>query len=170
VPELAGYASLRREVAYGTNSRIDLLLESADRARCFVEVKSTTLREGDAGLFPDAVTERGKKHLTELARVARAGERAVQLFLVSRSDVRRFRPADAIDPAYGEALRGAARAGVEVLAYATRVGPRAFELGARLLVEEIDADSASSGPPPRGSRRPGAAPGSRRGSPLEGTR
>src|SRR6185436_13653086 len=116
VPELAGYARLRREVPYGRGSRIDLLLEDERRGTCHVEVKCTTYREGSTALFPDAVTERGTRHLGELARLARAGKRAVQFFFVSRADVELFRPADAIDPEYGRALRRAAAAGVEVLA------------------------------------------------------
>jgi len=69
VPELAGYAEHRREVPCGRSSRIDLLLADPRRARCFVEVKCTTYAEGTTALFPDAPTERGKKHLGELARV-----------------------------------------------------------------------------------------------------
>jgi sugar fermentation stimulation protein A len=135
VPELAGYARLRREVRYGRGSRIDLLLEDDERGACHVEVKSTTLIEGGAALFPDAVTERGTKHLHELARLARAGKRAVQLFFVSRADVEVFRPADSIDPAYARALRRAAAAGVEVLAYAARVEARRLELLRALPVD-----------------------------------
>jgi sugar fermentation stimulation protein A len=138
VPALAGYAELRREVAYGRGSRIDLLLDDPARGTCHVEVKSTTLAEDGAALFPDAVTERGTKHLGELARLARAGRRAVQFFFVSRADVERFRPADAIDPVYGRALRRAVDAGVEVLAYTTRVEARRLEL-LRPLVLELDA-------------------------------
>jgi len=135
VPELAGYARLRREVPYGRGSRIDLLLEDERRGTCHVEVKCTTYREGSTALFPDAVTERGTRHLGELARLARAGKRAVQFFFVSRADVELFRPADAIDPEYGRALRRAAAAGVEVLAYATRVEARRLELLRPLAVE-----------------------------------
>jgi sugar fermentation stimulation protein A len=121
LPELAGYASVRPEVKYGTGSRIDLLLEDEGRPPCYVEVKNTTLAEDGAGLFPDAVTARGLKHLGELVEVVRQGARAVQFFFVSRNDVDRFRPADAIDPAYSAALREAAAAGVEVVAYAVHV-------------------------------------------------
>jgi len=128
VPELAGYAAQRREVAYGRGSRIDLLLEDPERGSCHVEVKSTTLAEDGVGLFPDAVTERGTKHLGELARLARRGQRAVQFFFVSRADVEVFRPADRIDPVYGRALRRAAAAGVEVLAWTVRVQARKLEL------------------------------------------
>lgn len=135
VPELAGYADLRREVAYGRGSRIDLLLADEARGTCHVEIKSTTLVADGVALFPDAVTERGTKHLAELTRLARAGQRAVQFFFVSRADVEGFRPADAIDPVYGRALRRAAAAGVELVAYATRVEARRLELLGPLAVE-----------------------------------
>ena len=132
IPQLAGYATLRREVPYGEKSRIDLLLEGPPQAgpngghpsgqRCLVEVKNLTLRTDDGmGAFPDAVTARGKRHLEELAACAAAGDRAVQLFLVPRTDVAAVRPADEIDPAYAGALRLAVAAGVEVLAVQARV-------------------------------------------------
>jgi sugar fermentation stimulation protein A len=135
VPELAGYAGLRREVPYGRGSRIDLLLEDDQRGTCHVEVKSTTLVEGRVALFPDAVTERGTRHLQELARLARRGQRAVQFFCVNRADVELFRPADDIDPHYGRALRRAAAAGVEILAWSVRVSARRLELQRPLPVE-----------------------------------
>ncbi len=145
VPALAGYPQRRREVPYGRASRIDLLLEDARGRRCFVEVKSTTYAEGEVALFPDAVTARGTKHLDELARVARRGERAVQFFFVARTDVALFRPADAIDPTYGRALRRAAAAGVELHAWTARVTARRLELG-RPLPIELTAPGASAGP------------------------
>ena len=132
---LRGYAEARREVAYGNGSRIDVLLTKADGSRCYVEVKNTTLAEGRIALFPDAVTERGLKHLRELVEVVRQGHRAVQLFFVSRGDVTRFRPADEIDPAYGEGLREAADAGVEILAYRARVEPLELAIDRKLKVE-----------------------------------
>jgi sugar fermentation stimulation protein A len=135
VPGLTGYDRVRREVKYGKNSRIDVLLEADDGRSCYVEVKSTTLAEGKFGLFPDAVTERGRKHLGELADVVRAGGRAVQFFLVGRSDVTAFRPADHIDEKYGIALREAAEVGVELMAYDTKVGTRTCELGSPLPIE-----------------------------------
>ncbi len=116
VPELAGYESRKREVRYGRNSRIDLLLERGGE-RCFVEVKNCTLMDGGVACFPDAVTSRGLKHLQELREQVRAGARAVMFFLIQRMDARRFAPADGIDPDYGRELRRAAEAGVEVLAY-----------------------------------------------------
>lgn len=132
VPALRGYDSLRREVKYGKNSRIDVLLEKESGERCYVEVKSTTLARGKRALFPDAVTERGRKHLGELADMVRAGHRAVMFFCVSREDVAGFSPADDIDPAYGRTLREVVEQGVEVLAYGTRVTPDRFELGRKL--------------------------------------
>ena len=127
VPELAGYDRLRREVRVGS-SRIDLLLEREEQ-RCYVEVKSATLRLGPrlAG-FPDAVTERGRRHLDELVRLVGAGHRAVLFFTVNRTDAHAMAPADGIDPLYGATLRYALQAGVEVLAYRTRISPRGVKI------------------------------------------
>lgn len=133
IPELAGYDSQRREVKYGEGSRIDLLLERGEEL-CYVEVKSTTLAEGDLARFPDAKTERGRKHLEELARMVDEGHRAVIFFCISRGDVERFAPADDIDPKYGETLRRVVEHGVEALAYTTVVEPDSFEMGKRLPI------------------------------------
>lgn len=138
IPELTGYDTARREVKYGQNSRIDLLLERETGERCYVEVKNTTLARGTTALFPDAKTARGLKHLGELADMVREGHRAVQFFLVSRDDVEAFAPADDIDPAYGEGLREAAAAGVELLAYSTHATPSSLEL-VRALPVGLDA-------------------------------
>ncbi|HVS17099.1 MAG TPA: DNA/RNA nuclease SfsA [Planctomycetota bacterium] len=135
IPELAGYDEARREVKYGENSRIDLLLsKQRSQKLCYVEVKNTTLAEGRSALFPDAVTSRGLKHLGELTSMVAQGHRAVQFFFVSRDDVRCFAPADEIDPAYCAALRVAAEAGVEVLAYSARVTPDTLDVARRLEV------------------------------------
>ena len=134
VAGLTGYTSARREVRYGENSRIDVLLESPELPPCYVEVKNTTYAVGDAAMFPDAVTERGRKHLHEMTRMVRQGARAVQFYFVSRGDVTHFRPAQAIDPEYSDALAEAVAAGVEVLAYSTRVTPRTLELAQSLPV------------------------------------
>lgn len=120
VPGFTG-DGLRREVPYGKNSRIDLLLTEPNGRPCYVEVKSTTLTDGEIAFFPDAVTERGRKHLSELARLARRGVRAVQFFFVSRNDAQSLQPADTIDRVYGKALRRAVRAGVEVHAWSACV-------------------------------------------------
>lgn len=135
VPALVGYANAKREVKYGTNSRIDVLLEDDKKGLCYVEVKNTTLVDGDVAMFPDAVTSRGLKHLGELTEVVRQGHRAVQFFFVSRNDVTSFRPADDIDPAYCKGLREAAAAGVEVIAYAVSVKRDSIELAHELKVD-----------------------------------
>lgn len=118
VPALRGYDSVRAEVKYGEHSRVDLLLESGDRPRCWVEVKNVTLLERPGlASFPDAVTTRGTKHLRELMNVVAQGERGVLFFHVPRGDAGKVRPADAIDPVYGQTLREAAAAGVEIMAW-----------------------------------------------------
>lgn len=131
--ELQGYPILRREVRYGECSRIDLLLEGP-AGRCFVEVKSVTLVEDGRALFPDAETERGRKHLRELIQVVADGDRGVILFIVQRSDGHSLSPADAIDPRYGQLLRQAVGQGVEALAYRAVVGTDEIRLGERLPV------------------------------------
>ena len=114
-------------------SRIDLLLEGP-AGRCYVEVKNVTLVEGDRALFPDAVTTRGQKHLNELMRVVREGERGVIFFTVQRGDGESVSPADAIDPEYGRLLRLALDSGVEALAYRAAVSPEEIRLKERLPV------------------------------------
>lgn len=123
---------LRREQKYGENSRIDVLLESPSGQKCFIEVKNVTLREGDAALFPDAVTERGTKHLRELAAQARGGHRAVMFYLAQRADCTHFAPAAHIDPTYAAALKEAMADGLEVLAYTCTVTPTAIEIATPL--------------------------------------
>ncbi|MGY5958417.1 DNA/RNA nuclease SfsA [Kosakonia sp. BK9b] len=118
VPELAGYSVLKSEVKYGAErSRIDFLLQADDRPNCYIEVKSVTLAEQQAGYFPDAVTLRGQKHLRELMSVAANGDRAVILFAVLHSSVEHFSPARHIDEEYARLLNDAQRQGVEILAY-----------------------------------------------------
>jgi sugar fermentation stimulation protein A len=118
IAELNGYASLRREVRYGKNSRVDFLLEAPARPPCYVEIKNVHLmRKAGLAEFPDAVTKRGTKHLAELSDMVATGSRAVMLFLIQIGSARRFTLARDIDPAYGEAFDAARRAGVEAIAY-----------------------------------------------------
>jgi sugar fermentation stimulation protein A len=122
VPALAGYASVRPEVRTGAGSRIDFLLSGPGLPGAWVEVKNVHLRR-QPGLaeFPDSVTARGAKHLGELAALARAGARAVMLYLVQRTDCDRFRLAADLDPSYAAAFSAARAAGVEALAHACRI-------------------------------------------------
>ena len=136
IPGLAGYRQIRSEVKYGSeNSRIDLLLTTEDRPDCFVEIKNVTLGEGTEGNFPDAVTERGRKHLRELMTVAAQGQRAVLFFCVQHTGVNQVKPADHIDPAYGKQLREAAQSGVEVMAWRWCLSARGAELDCLLPVD-----------------------------------
>ncbi|HMX16367.1 MAG TPA: DNA/RNA nuclease SfsA [Rhodocyclaceae bacterium] len=135
VPPLAGYQRIRPEVRYGEGSRIDLLLEAGGRPPCWVEVKNVTAAVADGiGHFPDAVTERGAKHLREMSVRVAAGDRAMLVFCVQRSDVAEVRPADHIDPAYGRALRTALASGVEAIALGAEVSPAAISLVRQLPV------------------------------------
>ncbi|VVO10981.1 Sugar fermentation stimulation protein A [Pseudomonas fluorescens] len=131
ITELNGFTGLKREVAYGQeNSRIDFRLDYPG-GPAFVEVKSVTLGFDSLAIaaFPDAVTQRGAKHLRELACLARDGIRAVQLYCVNLTGIEAVRPAREIDPVYAAALREAVASGVEVLAY-----------GVRLTAEEVCID------------------------------
>ncbi len=136
ITELNGFTALKREVPYGQEkSRIDFRLEYPQGA-AYVEVKSVTLGfDGSAvAAFPDAVTQRGAKHLRELAHLAREGVRAVQLYCVNLSGIDAVRPAVEIDAGYAAALREAKAAGVEVLAYGARVTPQEMIIDRRLDV------------------------------------
>lgn len=148
IQALRGYRDIRSEVRYGDEkSRIDLLLSGHDQAPdCYVEVKNVTLAEGDAAYFPDAVSTRGTKHLRELMSMVRQGYRACLCFCVQREDVDHVRPADHIDAVYGETLRQALAAGVEVLAYQAQVTPTAISLTRALPV--VCAEPRESGAVP----------------------
>lgn len=136
INELNGFTGLKREVPYGQeNSRIDFRLDYPG-GPAYVEVKSVTLGfDGCAvAAFPDAVTQRGAKHLRELASLAREGVRAVQLYCVNLSGIEAVRPAEEIDPGYAVALREAVAAGVEVLAYGVRLTAQEVSIDRRLEV------------------------------------
>ena len=122
VEALADYPETRREVKYGQNSRIDLLLECAVKGRCYVEVKNVHLsRRHGLAEFPDSVTDRGAKHLREMSDMVRQGHRAVMVYLVQRADSKKFALARDIDPAYGAAFDAATAAGVEAIAVRCRL-------------------------------------------------
>ena len=135
IPELAGYAEIRPEVLFpvqgantnpstgaGRASRFDFLLTGGRRRKpCYLEVKSVTMMRAGDYEFPDAPTERGRRHLRDLMAARAAGYRAVLLFLIQRSDGRRLRMAEDIDPEYARLAFAARRAGVELIAYGTRI-------------------------------------------------
>ena len=130
LPEFVRYDNIRREVTYG-ESRLDLALAGTE-GTCFIETKSVTLVEDGTGLFPDAPTSRGRKHMGSLSKAAALGHRAAVVFVVQREDAEAMAPNDAADPEFGLALRKAVQGGVEVYAYRCRV-----TLGGVLLAEQI---------------------------------
>jgi sugar fermentation stimulation protein A len=133
IPELSGYASIRREVNYGQASRIDFLLEDPERGRCWLEVKNCHLRrEGTLAEFPDCVAARSLKHLGELEAMVAEGDRAAMLFVIQRTDCDAFAACHDLDPAYARGLEKAAAAGVEVLCYDCDISPQAIRIARRL--------------------------------------
>ena len=133
LPQFRDYPQLHREVPF-TESRLDLMLEGP-RGRCYVETKSVTLVVDGVGLFPDAPTTRGVKHLGSLAKAVAAGHRAAVVFVVQREDAQSVAPHDQADPQFGGALRRAVAAGVEAFAYRCRVTPQEITLAEELPVE-----------------------------------
>ena len=143
---LAAYGTVRPEVKYGENSRIDFLMTEKGLPDAYVEVKSATLSR-TAGLveFPDSVTARGAKHLAELAQMARSGHRAILLYLVQRTDCTAFSVAADIDPAYAAAFASAGGAGLETLVIGTRISPKGVALAEPLaLIDRPDWHLAES--------------------------
>jgi sugar fermentation stimulation protein A len=122
---LAGYETMRREVKYGRNSRVDILLSGGGRPDTYVEVKNVHLmRKPGVAEFPDSVTERGAKHLAELADMVEAGHRAVMVYLVQRTDCTVLSLAADLDPGYASAFAAAARRGVEAVVIGCSISPK----------------------------------------------
>lgn len=133
IPELSGYATLKRECKFGTeNSRVDFVLCDTQGLDCYVEVKSVTLLEGEQGYFPDAVSLRGQKHLRELTAVRKQGKRAVLLFCVQHSGIDSVTVANHIDHLYGAELINALANGVEVMAYSTIISSEKILINQRI--------------------------------------
>ncbi len=133
IPELTGYTVHRREVRFGEASRVDFLLTHPDRPPCWLEVKNCHLRrEGSLAEFPDCVAARSARHLRELTARVAAGDRAVQLFIIQRTDCDRFAACADLDPAYAAGLSAAAGAGVEVLCYGCDIGVGEIRIARRL--------------------------------------
>ena len=138
VAEFTEYDSLKREVKYGENSRIDILLQSSNLPDCYLEVKSVTLKRPENGNnlaeFPDSVTVRGTKHLQELSRQVANGKRAAMFYLVQREDCNRLSIAGDIDPNYANAFIAARKAGVEMLCYGCSISPEAIKIRRKLEI------------------------------------
>jgi sugar fermentation stimulation protein A len=141
LPEVAGYGTIRPEVAIGT-SRLDAAFDGP-AGRLWVEAKNVTLVEEEVAYFPDAVTQRGQKHLTELMKLAEAGDRVACFYLVQRPDARCFGPADFIDPDFARLFEDALRTGVEVWPYRATLSTSGIALGERLPLSGAIPSSAS---------------------------
>ncbi|ARE41459.1 Sugar/maltose fermentation stimulation protein [Rhodovulum sp. P5] len=141
IPELASYSGIRAEVKYGQRSRVDFLLTEPGLPQTYVEVKNVHLRRTDDWAeFPDSVTTRGARHMEELAAMVAAGHRSVLVYLVQRTDCRRFRLAGDIDPAYAKACREAHDAGVQILCHGTKIGTDGIDMADAI---EVHLDPAS---------------------------
>ncbi len=137
IPELRDYTAIRREVKYGTNSRVDFLLEGPRRPPCYLEVKNVHLmRKARHAEFPDCLTERGAKHLDALATVAAGGQRAVTLYIIQIASADRFSVAKDIDPAYAAAFERARARGVEALAWRCTVNTDGIDIAAPVPIVE----------------------------------
>lgn len=132
ISELQGYVSLKPEQKYGQNSRIDILLEN-EKQKCFVEVKSVSLKINDYLAFPDSVTSRGTKHLNELYDMVKDGHRAVMLYIIQRTDNLPFRLACEIDKKYCEAFNEVTNKGVEVLVYQSNIDLENISIDKKIL-------------------------------------
>ena len=135
VPELSGYEKVDREVKVSAHSRIDMALDAADRRRCFVEIKNFSLVDNRVAMFPDAVTSRGLKHITELQTLVDAGFRGVMFYFIQRMDAEIFKPADHIDPEYGKGLRRAVKGGLEMFAYDVAIDLNGIRLNRKIPFE-----------------------------------
>lgn len=143
VVELEAYETIRPEVKYGQNSRVDFLLTQPGLKDAYVEVKNVHLRrDSDWAEFPDSVTTRGTKHLYDLMDVVAQGHRAVMLYVVQRTDCSRFRLAADLDPTYAAAFDRARAKGVDVLCYGTQIDHHSVTLTTAM---PVDPDSQSSG-------------------------
>ncbi|MBV1700056.1 MAG: DNA/RNA nuclease SfsA [Hyphomicrobiales bacterium] len=131
IPELRNYPTVRREVKYGENSRVDFLLDDPARRPCYLEIKNVHLmRKPRLAEFPDCVTARGARHMRELAGVLATGARAVLLFVIQIPSADRFRVARDIDPGFAAAFDRARVLGVEVLAWRCKVTLDGIEIAA----------------------------------------
>lgn len=126
IEKLKGYTEVKREVKFD-DSRFDVMAKNENET-CFIEVKNVTLKVDNYARFPDAVTSRGKKHLETLIKVKEQGMRAVMLYIIQRTDVEIFAPANEIDPLYAETLKKAYTKGVEIIPMQAKVTPEKIEL------------------------------------------
>jgi sugar fermentation stimulation protein A len=133
-PEFAGYETARREVRYGKNSRVDILLEGSGKPPCYVEVKNVhMMRRPGLAEFPDCVTARGAKHLVELGDMVEGGARAVMVYLI-QMDAEAFSLAGDLDKVYAATFAIACQRGVEAIALSCDVSPTEIRIAKRVPI------------------------------------
>lgn len=135
IPQLQGFDTLKQEITLEDRTRLDFRITYPDNSHCYLEVKSVTLRQGDAARFPDAVSTRAKRHLEALQKKVAQGDRGMILFVVERPDCRYFEPAAEIDPDYTTALKKAVQSGVKILAWFCQTQPDEIILHSPLPLE-----------------------------------
>ena len=133
IAAFSNVSSLRKEVKVSAKSRLDIVIEQ-DNQSIFIEIKNCSLAVDGWAMFPDAVTERGTKHLHELMELKNQGHEGCIFYLVQRMDAEKFKPADHIDPIYSRTLKEAADKGVLVLAYQAGVSPAGIDVRRQLPV------------------------------------
>ena len=133
IPGLEMYSKIKSEVTFGSNSRLDFLLESDCGLLCYLEVKSISLAQDGIGLFPDSITKRGTKHLNDLNNIASQGHRSIMLFLIQRTDVFEWDLACDIDRDYCLAFSRAEKNGMEALAYTAHISTSSIEIGVEIF-------------------------------------
>lgn len=133
ISELQGYSKKTPEVTIGS-SRIDWLLENKNQ-KCYVEIKSVTYKNKDQAQFPDTVSERATKHLKELIKIKKSGDRAVLVLIIQRENISSFAPAKELDPVYASTFKEALEAGVEILAYKCHISPKEIIVKEKVPVE-----------------------------------
>jgi sugar fermentation stimulation protein A len=136
ISELAGYATLRKETGVVRGTHVDIALEGNGLRTCYIQVKNVTLAENGVAYFPDAVSATEGERLLELTDLIREGFRAMAIFVAQRSDVTSFRPADHIDPDFGQTFRDAVARGVELLCFRAIVTRKGIQLDEKLPVEQ----------------------------------
>jgi len=134
IKRFSAYDQVKSEVKVGDKHRLDLMISKNGSDPCYIEIKNCSLVQDQVAFFPDAVTVRGRNHLTALQQLAADGFRTVMFFLINRMDARIFKPADHIDPAYGKELRNAHASGIEIMVYDVLIDP---ELGKVCIRDQI---------------------------------
>jgi sugar fermentation stimulation protein A len=128
VPSLARYDEIQRDASYGRKTKVDIVLHGMEE-NCFINIHNVTWVENDSAFFPDAINERAKMSLLELAEIAKQKHRAVAFYFVQRGDCARFMPAAQVDRDFMKLMLLAQNAGVEIVVYRGVVSPEGIDLG-----------------------------------------